>query len=56
MGSKCELLRSSIFFDTRTPAGKTMFQMMGVFAEFERPSFRNESVTGLSAPRARANS
>ena len=23
--------------DTRTPAGKAMFQMMGVFAEFERP-------------------
>jgi DNA invertase Pin-like site-specific DNA recombinase len=28
--------------DTTTPAGKAMFQMMGVFAEFERAIIRNE--------------
>ena len=32
-----------------------MFQMIGVFAEFDGPLFRNDSVPGLSAPRARAN-
>ena len=26
--------------DTTTPAGKAMFQMMGVFAEFERSMIR----------------
>jgi Resolvase, N terminal domain len=26
--------------DTTTPAGKAMFQMMGVFAEFERAMIR----------------
>jgi DNA invertase Pin-like site-specific DNA recombinase len=26
--------------DTTTPAGKAMFQMMGIFAEFERPGRR----------------
>ena len=33
-----------------------MFQMMGVFAEFERAIVQDESVPGLSAPRARASS
>jgi DNA invertase Pin-like site-specific DNA recombinase len=28
--------------DTSTPSGKAMFQMMGVFAEFERSMFGNE--------------
>jgi DNA invertase Pin-like site-specific DNA recombinase len=27
--------------DTTTPAGKALFQMMGVFAEFERAIIRN---------------
>ena len=39
--------------DTRTPAGKAMFQMMGVFAEFER-AIVQERRPGLSAPKARA--
>src|SRR5688500_9516542 len=29
--------------DTTTPAGKALFGMMGVFAEFERSRFRKES-------------
>jgi hypothetical protein len=30
------VLRNQQGIDTATPAGKAMFQMMGVFAEFER--------------------
>jgi len=33
--------------DTRTPAGKALFQMMGVFAEFERAMIRERVVSGM---------
>lgn len=39
--------------DTTTPAGKAMFQMMGVFAEFERAMIVDRVNAGLE--RARAN-
>lgn len=39
--------------DTTTPAGKAMFQMCGVFAEFERAMIRERVTAGLA--RARAN-
>ena len=39
--------------DTTTPAGKMMFQMMGVFAEFERTMIQERIHAGLG--RARAN-
>jgi DNA invertase Pin-like site-specific DNA recombinase len=39
--------------DTTTPAGKALFQMMGVFAEFERAMIRERVVAGLA--RAKAN-
>ena len=39
--------------DTATPAGKAMFQMMGVFSEFERAMIRERVNAGLS--RAKAN-
>jgi DNA invertase Pin-like site-specific DNA recombinase len=39
--------------DTSTPAGKALFQMMGVFAEFERSMIRERINAGLA--RARAN-
>ena len=39
--------------DTTTPAGKMMFQMMGVFAEFERAMIQERVHAGLR--RARAN-
>jgi DNA invertase Pin-like site-specific DNA recombinase len=39
--------------DTSTPAGKAMFQMMGVFAEFERAMIIERVKAGLS--RARSN-
>jgi DNA invertase Pin-like site-specific DNA recombinase len=34
LGSTSQYINRGI--DTTTPAGKAMFQMMGVFAEFER--------------------
>lgn len=39
--------------DTTTPAGKAMFQMMGVFAEFERAMIQERVKAGLE--RAKAN-
>lgn len=38
--------------DTTTPAGKAMFQMMGVFAEFERAMIRDRVHSGLARARA----
>jgi len=52
-------LRSSLRASTRsvpsttTPAGKAMFQMLGVFAEFERAIIRERVVAGMA--RAKAN-
>jgi len=34
--------------DTTTPTGKAMFQMMGVFAEFEREMIRDRVLAGLA--------
>jgi DNA invertase Pin-like site-specific DNA recombinase len=38
--------------DSTTPAGKAMFQMMGVFAEFERAMIQERVNTGLARARA----
>lgn len=38
--------------DTTTPAGKAMFQMCGVFAEFERAMIRERVQAGLARARA----
>lgn len=38
--------------DTTTPGGKAMFQMMGVFAEFERAMIRERVNAGLNRARA----
>jgi DNA invertase Pin-like site-specific DNA recombinase len=38
--------------DTTTPAGKALFQMMGVFAEFERAMIRERVNAGLRRARA----
>jgi DNA invertase Pin-like site-specific DNA recombinase len=38
--------------DTSTPAGKAMFQMLGVFAEFERAMIRDRVLSGLARARA----
>jgi DNA invertase Pin-like site-specific DNA recombinase len=34
--------------DTTTPAGKAMFQMLGVFAEFERSMIKERVRAGLA--------
>lgn len=39
--------------DTTTPAGKAMFQMLGVFAEFERSMIRERVKAGISRARAK---
>src|SRR5215475_9383396 len=38
--------------DTTTPAGKALFQMLGVFAEFERAMIRERVLAGLGRARA----
>ena len=39
--------------DTTTPGGKALFQMMGVFAEFERAIIRERVMSGLERARAK---
>ena len=39
--------------DTSTPSGKAMFQMLGVFAEFERGMIRERVNAGLARAKAR---
>src|SRR5262249_53751283 len=51
--SELPALRIDLFLheqglDTRTPAGKAMFQMMGVFAEFERAILQERVRAGLA--------
>ena len=38
--------------DTSTPSGRMLFQMLGVFAEFERAMIRERTSAGLAAARA----
>ena len=38
--------------DTVTPSGKAMYQMLGVFSEFERAMIRDRVVAGLERARA----
>lgn len=49
----CALYLHKQGLDTSTPAGKMMFQMLGVFAEFERAMIRERVRAGVA--RARAN-
>lgn len=39
--------------DTSTPSGRMLFQMLGVFAEFERAIIRSRVVAGLERARAK---
>jgi DNA invertase Pin-like site-specific DNA recombinase len=52
---KIDLFLHQQGLDTTTPAGKAMFQMMGIFAEFERAIFRNASALALRGPGARGS-
>ena len=47
-----ELFMKQQGIDTTTPAGKAMFQMCGVFAEFERAMIRERIKSGLERARA----
>ncbi len=38
--------------DTTTPSGRAMFQMLGVFAEFERAMIRERVMAGLARARS----
>ncbi|OME45334.1 resolvase [Paenibacillus odorifer] len=48
-----EFVSHSDNIDTSTAAGKAMFGMMAVFAEFERSIIRERTLAGLEAARAR---
>jgi DNA invertase Pin-like site-specific DNA recombinase len=48
----CDLYLHQQGLDTSTPAGRAMFQMMGVFAEFERAIIRERVVAGLARAKA----
>ena len=49
----CSLVPCGQGVDTTTPAGKALFQMMGLFAEFERAMRRERVCVGLGKARAR---
>lgn len=48
----CDLYLHQQGLDTSTPAGRAMFQMMGVFAEFERAIIRERVMAGLARAKA----
>ena len=43
----CDLFLLKQNVDTSTPSGRAMFQMMGVFAEFEREMIRDRVLSGM---------
>jgi DNA invertase Pin-like site-specific DNA recombinase len=49
----CHLYLHQQALDTSTPSGRAMFQMCGVFAEFERGMIRERVNAGLARARAR---
>jgi DNA invertase Pin-like site-specific DNA recombinase len=50
--AKVDLFLQQQGVDTTTPGGKALFQMMGVFAEFERSMIRDRVNAGLARARA----
>ncbi len=48
----CDLFMLRQNVDTTTPAGRAMFQMLGIFAEFERGMIRERVVAGMNRARA----
>lgn len=49
----CDLYLHQQHLDTTTPSGRAMFQMCGVFAEFERAMIRERVNAGLARARAK---
>jgi DNA invertase Pin-like site-specific DNA recombinase len=47
----CDLYLHQQAIDTSTPSGRMMFQMLGVFAEFERSMIRARVMSGLDRAR-----
>ena len=52
-GSGVDLYLHQQALDTTTPSGKAMFQMMGVFAEFERSMISERVKAGLARTKAK---
>ena len=52
-GTKTGLYLHQQGLDTTTPAGRAMFQMLGVFAEFEREIIRERVNAGMARARER---
>ena len=52
---KIDLFLHQQGLDTTTPAGKAMFQMMGVFAAFERAMIAERVRAGLARARSEGN-
>lgn len=50
---RCDLYLHQQALDTSTPAGRAMFQMLGVFAEFERGMIRERVNAGLARAKAK---
>lgn len=50
---QCDLYLHQQALDTSTPSGRAMFQMLGVFAEFERGMIRERVNAGLARAKAR---
>jgi DNA invertase Pin-like site-specific DNA recombinase len=49
----CDLYLHRQAIDTRTPSGRAMFQMLGVFAEFERAMIQERVRAGLARAKER---
>lgn len=49
----CDLYLHQQAVDTTTPSGRALFQMMGVFAEFERSMIRERVLAGLATAKAK---
>ena len=49
---KCDLYLHQQSIDTTTPSGRAMFQMCGVFAEFERSMIQQRVVFGMARAKA----
>jgi DNA invertase Pin-like site-specific DNA recombinase len=52
-GAGVDLYLHQQAIDTSTPAGKAMFQMMGVFAEFERAMIKDRVNSGIARAKAK---
>jgi DNA invertase Pin-like site-specific DNA recombinase len=49
--AQCDLYLHQQALDTTTPAGRAMFQMLGVFSEFERSIIRSRVKAGMARAR-----